>query len=368
MDELSKIFFFPGHQLSGIFYELHVAPIIEEHYPGLSHSAALLGNGSEVLGYDDELSTDHSWGPRVIIFLSAENHGDKAARLHDILGQELPHSVRGFPTNFEKVPGEPRSLVPKLDGQRPINHLMEITTLGDFVKKQTGLDYPKELAVLDWLTIPEQRLLSLTAGEVYRDGLNVLELMRSELAYYPHDVWLYLLSAQWNRIGQEEPFMGRAGSVMDDLGSAVIAGRLVGDIIRLCFLMEKEYAPYSKWFGSAFFRIPSAQDVIDPLKNALKAENWRKREEHLSFAYRAVAQLHNSLGITAEVPTDVSPFYERPFQVLHSQEIARAIWDTIEDEEVKALPYGLGKIDQISDNTDVLSYVPRFQKTNALYG
>jgi hypothetical protein len=131
--------------------------------------------------------------------------------------------------------------------------------------------------------------------------------------------------------------------------------------------MEKEYAPYSKWFGSAFFRIPGTQDIIDPLKDVMRAENWRKREEHLSFAYRAVARMHNSLRITAEVPTDVSSFYERPFQVLHSQDIARAIRDTIEDEEVKALPFGLGKIDQISDNTDLLSYSERFRKTSALY-
>ena len=93
MDERARIFFFQGHQLSEIFYLHHVAPIIEEHFPGLPHSAALLGDGSEVLGYDDHLSTDHNWGPRVVIFLSAEDHAEKAGPLYDILGQELPFSI-----------------------------------------------------------------------------------------------------------------------------------------------------------------------------------------------------------------------------------------------------------------------------------
>lgn len=77
------------------------------------------------------------------------------------------------------------------------------------------------------------------SGVVYHDGLNVLEPMRERFAYYPHDLWLYLLSAQWQRIGQEEPFVGRAGIVGDELGSAVIAARLVHDIMQLCFLMGK---------------------------------------------------------------------------------------------------------------------------------
>jgi hypothetical protein len=74
--------------------------------------------------------------------------------------------------------------------------------------------------------------------------------MRERLAYYPRDVWLYLLAAGWARIGQEEHLMGRAGTVGDEVGSALIGARLVRDIMRLAFIMERTYAPCAKWFAA----------------------------------------------------------------------------------------------------------------------
>ena len=34
--------------------------------------APLLGDGSEVLGFDDEVSTDHDFGPRLQVFVATE--------------------------------------------------------------------------------------------------------------------------------------------------------------------------------------------------------------------------------------------------------------------------------------------------------
>ena len=45
--------FVPGLELSRQFYDELVRPIVDARYPGLPHSAALLGRGSEVLGFDD---------------------------------------------------------------------------------------------------------------------------------------------------------------------------------------------------------------------------------------------------------------------------------------------------------------------------
>lgn len=123
-----------------------------------------------------------------------------------------------------------------------------------------NFDIDQEIELADWLTFPEQKLRTITAGEVFDDHIGV-EDVRRRFAWYPNDVWLYLLASGWNRIGQEEHLMGRAGLAGDEIGSALIASRLVRDIMRLCFLMERSYSPYPKWFGTAFRRLACAGEI-----------------------------------------------------------------------------------------------------------
>src|SRR5262249_16124183 len=141
-----------------------------------------------------------------------------------------------------------------------------------------------ELRPIDWLVMSEQHLRMLTAGRVFHDEPGELSQARTALAYYPHDVWLYLLAAQWARIGQEEAFLGRTGEAGDEAGCRVIAGRLVRDVMRLAFLLERTYAPYSKWLGTAFARLACAQELGPHLDGTLAAADWRTREHHLAQA------------------------------------------------------------------------------------
>ena len=44
--------FIKGLELSELFYEQAVKPILAKSFPDLTYSAALIGRGSEVLGFD----------------------------------------------------------------------------------------------------------------------------------------------------------------------------------------------------------------------------------------------------------------------------------------------------------------------------
>ncbi len=336
-----EIKFIPGMELCRQYYWEVVRPILDEKFPDLNHAAALVGDGSEVLGFDTALSMDHDWGPRVMLFLEEEEFSAVSEPLGRIVRAALPESFRGF------------SLEPK--GRYRDAQGIEIFTPRCFLSGFLGFDIRKEMEPADWLTFPEQKLCGITQGAVFWDGIG-LQGVRNRFEYYPRDVWLYLLAAGWNRIGQEEHLMGRAGSVGDEIGSAIIAARLVHDAMRLCFLMEKRYAPYAKWFGTAFEQLTVARDLMPILKKVLFANAWTERERQLARVYEFIAVQHNNLGITGPLNAKAENFYERPFIIIGGGRFAEAICEKISDPAMKQLIEKklIGGIDQISDNTDIL--------------
>ncbi len=359
--------FIPGLKLSELFYHEAVSPILASNFPAVRYSAALLGSGSEVLGFDTPQSTDHHWGPGLQIFLSEDDYAAYAARMAGVLSQQLPYRFRGHSTNFGP-PDEFGVRLPTDIESGPVSHRVEIKTIQSFFESYLGFNPYDEMQVLDWLTIPEQRLLTVTVGQVYHDGLGKLDQVRQKFAYYPRDVWLYLLAAQWTWIAEEEAFIGRTGDVGDELGSQIIAARLVRALMKLCFLMEKQYAPYSKWFGTAFARLPCAQRFAPIFQNVLQVQSWRERERHLSTAYALAAEMHNALGITQPLDTKVSPFHNRPYQVIHAQRFADEIREAISDQEVRKIKISIGSIDQFIDCTDIMSNPQLYRKLRIMFG
>src|SRR5437660_12931723 len=93
----------------------------------------------------------------------------------------------------------------------------------------------------------------------------------------------------------------------------------------LCFVIERRYAPYSKWFGTAFSRLECAPRIGPSLTSALAAGTWSERERHLSTAYEAVAEMHNALGVTEPLPTRVAPFFDRPYLIIHADRFRDAL-------------------------------------------
>src|SRR5215212_1430058 len=81
--------FIPGLELSSALYTEIVAPMLAETYPNLRYAAALIGYGSEVLGYDTARSTDHEWGPRLLLLVSEEDHAHRE-RIVEVLAERLP--------------------------------------------------------------------------------------------------------------------------------------------------------------------------------------------------------------------------------------------------------------------------------------
>ncbi|MFC1736387.1 DUF4037 domain-containing protein [Candidatus Hydrogenedentota bacterium] len=361
--------FISGLDLAAAFFQEAVSPILERHMPDIEYTAALIGSGSEVLGFDDSMSRDHHWGPRVMLFLRQPVLKTREGEISELLAENLPRVFRGYPTNWnEPDPKDTGSQHLSNVEEGPINHRVEMFTVGGFFDEYMGIDVGKPLGAADWLTLPWQKLRSICAGRIFRDDLDLAAICEN-LSWYPDDVWLYLLASCWSRIGEEEHLMGRAGLVGSEIGSSIIASRLVRDIMRLAFLMERIYPPYPKWFGKAFAELECAATLQPILGDVLNAPSWKERDAALTPAYRHIAEMHNALGITSSLSSEPYSFWGRPFTVIHGDRFADALRNVIQDQAVKSIAERrlIGNIDLVSDNTDLLEDPTRRQALLALY-
>jgi hypothetical protein len=218
----------------------------------------------------------------------------------------------------------------------------------------------------DWLVIPQQSLPGVVGGGVYADPAGGLAAVREALAWYPRDVWLWLLACGWRRLDQEEPFVGRTAEVGDELGSRIVAARQVREVIRQAFLLERMHAPYSKWLGTAFARLPSAPELAPSLNRPLDAVTHADREAALVEAYQRLAALHNRVAPTGHVDPSTRYFYDRPFRVLGAGRFVDACLDALPDSSLRELPL-VGSVDQFADSTDVLADPTRAARLRAIY-
>jgi len=337
--------FLSGLRLNAEFYAEVVGPLLA----GVPHSAARLGWGSDVLGFDDVRSTDHGWGPQLVVFVGAE-WLEKVSRTID---DGLPEAFRGWPVRY----GWDDTLV---------SHHVAVTEPSTWLIGQLGVDATAELTTTDWLLLSQQKVLEVTAGVVYRDDTGQLGRVRDMLAWYPEPVWLWMLACQWTRVSQEEAFVGRTAEVGDELGSRLVAGRLAREVMRLWFLMARTYWPYTKWFGTTFSRLADAAPLGRVLGAAVAADNYPDREEALVAAYGLVGRRHNDLGLTQPVDAEVRPFHSRPFRVLMAERFSQACLDRIHDPHLLSLPL-IGSADQVADSTDLLSHGQRPRQLVGLY-
>ena len=223
------------------------------------------------------------------------------------------------------------------------------------------------MSSLDWLLTAQQQLLGVVRGAVYHDEHGELGALRRALGWFPDDVWRWLIACQWHRVAQEEAFTGRTAEVGDDLGSRLVAARLVRELMRLVFLFSRAYWPYTKWFGSAFAELPLASGLQLLFTRVLEATQGAARERALGDALEGVAAAHNEAAITDPIDPTTRPYHSRGFRVLLADRFADACIERVSDPWLRSLPL-VGSIDQFADSTDILQFPERVSELGAIYG
>ncbi|MCL2396658.1 MAG: DUF4037 domain-containing protein [Defluviitaleaceae bacterium] len=324
--------FTKGLELCERFFHQAAKPIMDKYFGGLAYSAGLLGYGSDVLGYDDEVSADHMWGPRFYLFLSQADVRKKQ-ELMDAFAEHLPYDFEGHSVNFS-VPDASYVRRPEVIRAGKVSPLISIHTFDEYLAEYLGTADLDNLTPQDWLYFSEHRLLGLTSGKLFVDGLGIAHILE-KLRYYPEDVRLYLIASNWSLIAEEQAFVRRCFDVGDNIGSAIICARMAGRLMRLAFLYCGCYAPYSKWFGTAFSRLPIDAAIGQTISRALSAMDIDQREDGIVLAQKLLADMHNTSGLTKPVKMQIESYYGRDIKVIFAEKIADVVVKKLSGTELE---------------------------------
>lgn len=289
--------FIPSLELSRLLYKEQIEPLMAARFPGLRYAAATMGMCSEILGLDDEVSKDHEWGPRVQLLLREQDHERYAKDLAAAFREIFPSTFHGLDMMWR----QPR--VDVHDTREKALYHVWAGTVSSALGFCGGLE-ALPLQDTDWLAVSEQHLLEFTSGVVYRDDVGELTQAREQLAYYPDGVLRFLLTCEWNAVGSDWFPIGRIGFRGDSLGLRLQASKVANHLMRLAYMVSRTYAPYKKWFGTLFRRLPVAQVLEPVLMNLLQEADWQAMEEKICAAASILLQQQNRMGIVPAIALD----------------------------------------------------------------
>ena len=339
-----------GLALSRAYFFEAIQPILAKRVTeiGQSYAAALLGWGSDVLGNDDELSRDHEWGPRCLLFLPEPLIRHREKILNE-LNRHLPFEFKGHPTRFVTDPENPTVRVPARGSAGHVH--VEVTTCNDYLTQSIGAVVPK--SEIEWLTIPEGSLLGLTRGEVFWDGNGELTRYRRYYHYFPLNVWKYRLAYAWQALGWDIDLIGLCTVRGDVLSARHSVSLSAYWIMSLVFLLNRRYCPlYVKWLHREFYKLNHLAAEIGPiLEDSYRTDDLALVPERLTAACDLLVEHQDRMGLLPDC-ADIPHKSSRGFVYADCQAIADQIKDSVEGE-LSTVSVD-GALDQWIGNYDLL--------------
>ena len=274
-----------GLELSKKYYLEYGNPILERSFANILPLIAvgLVGSGSECLGFDDEISTDHDFEPGFCIFLPDESIVDRKTEF------ALERAYAKLPNEFS---GFRRSPVSPVGGNRH-----GVIRMSDFFIKSTG--HPNgELDIFDWLSIDEQALLEATSGEIFYDGSKYFSEIRQKLSYLPENIRLKKLAGHILNMAQAGQYNYQRCLSRNDTAAAQLAiFEFVKSALRVIFLINKKYIPYYKWSFRALRELPSLSNLHEPLEFLISSAN---SEDNANIKNETISSICNEILLPLE--------------------------------------------------------------------
>ena len=227
-------------------------------------TVGLVGEGSECLGYDDDVSADHDFEPSFCLWIDEEDERKFGFRLERAYAK-LPKEFMGYK----------RQLVSPAGGAR-----RGVLVTEDFYKKLLGRDTAPE-TLLDWLRVPSSYLAVLTSGKIFHEGKGKFMPLREILQNgYPEDVRKKKLAAHLALMGQSGQYNYMRCALRGESGAAQLAlFDFVTNAVKAVYLLNGKYCPFYKWMFRGMRDLPVLSELEQPLVYLLETGNEKRDVE-----------------------------------------------------------------------------------------
>ena len=259
----------------------YTSEFIKVKYPDLYSRIclALVGVGSECLGFDDEISEDHDFSSRCQLFLDDSDYKTYKSNLES--------SLKIFCKDLE-------SLASNL---KDIN--VEIMPISNFYKYYTLFENgPKTES--EYRKVPMDLLCVATNGKVFSDNLGKLSEIRNRLLnFYPEDIRLKKIAFQLNKMAQSGQYnYSRMIKRGDTVAANIAQGEFVKHYLEFVHLLNKKYMPFYKWsYRSACSLEILGNFTQENLKKLSEASIYEK-ESLIEEICLTVVNTLNELGLS----------------------------------------------------------------------
>jgi hypothetical protein len=180
------------------------------------------------------------------MWLTDEDFRDIGAELQDAYG-ELPGQFMDFAARISTRRGGGR---------------VGVLAIRRFYIRHLGRDEAPNTPI-EWMSLPEQRLATVTNGEVFRDSLGKFSDIREKLlGFYPEDVRIKKIAARAAVMGQSGQYnYARCMSRGEVVAARMALGEFIGGAVSIVFLLNKRYTPFYKWMHRAMRGLPLLHPV-----------------------------------------------------------------------------------------------------------
>ncbi len=271
-----------GIELSRKFYQQYGAPMLQSQFTDVADRIAvgLVGEGSECLGFDDNLSQDHDFEPGFCLFITKEDY--------DKFGFRLERAYAKLPKTFM---GYSRAPLSPVGGNRH-----GVLVIAEFYGRFLGTETAPE-TFEHWLCLPSTALASATSGEIWKDDLGAFSAVRDVLlAGYPEDVRLKKLAAHTVLMAQAGQYnLGRCLKRGDPGAAQLCCSEFVRHAISAVYLLNNTYEPFYKWAYRGMRDLKILSDLETPLTALATAEDKPALAEEIAERF---SEAFRSQGIS----------------------------------------------------------------------